>query len=73
MKKHSIKQQLIDKHKELVENGAYLPAREILRLLTRKHIAVGLDDVSQVVETILEGVGLRPTYSRSFCTAYFKM
>lgn len=73
LRKSCIRYQIIIKHTELVKNGDYLAAKTLLELLRRQHIAVGLNDVGYTVETFLEGIGLRATYSHTYCTAYFKL
>lgn len=71
--KNCIRYQIIIKHKELVKHGDYLTARTLLELLRKNRVAVGLNDVGHNVETFLENIGLRATYIRNYCTAYFKL
>ncbi len=68
-----IRYKIIAKHLNLVKNGDYLTAKALLHLLRCKRIAVGLDDVGYAVEHFLEDIGLRPSYSRQFTTAYFRL
>ncbi len=68
-----IRYQIIIKHRELVKNGNYIVARTLLTLLRKKHIAVDLNDAGYEVETFLEKIGLRTTYSHNYNTAYFKL
>lgn len=71
--KNCIRYQIIIKHKELVKNGDYLTARTLLELLRKKRISVGLNDVGHAVETFLEDIGLRATYSHGYWIAHFRL
>lgn len=73
LQKNCIRYQIILKHKDLVKNGDYLTARPLLELLRKKRIALGLTDVGHAVETFLEDIGLRATYSHGYWIAHFKL
>ena len=63
--KKILRYKLMDVHRELVRRGKLLEAREILRLLRKGRIKLGLDNVSLNVESLCEELGCRISYSRS--------
>ena len=59
--------QAINKGQQL----SYSP--QTVRVFTQKRIALDLSDADYEADDILAYLGLRATYSRSFCTAYYKL
>ena len=57
--KKILRYKLMDVHRELVRRGKLLEAREILRLLRKGRIKLGLDNVSLNVESLCEELGCR--------------
>lgn len=58
-----LRYKLMDTHRSLVREGKLLEAREILRLLRKGSIKLGLGDVEWAVERICEELGCRINYS----------
>lgn len=58
-----LRYKLMDTHRSLVREGKLLEAREILRLLRKDSIKLGLGDVEWAVECICEELGCRINYS----------
>lgn len=50
---------LMDTHRNLVKEGKLLEAREILYLLRKGNIKLGLDDISWNVENLCERLGCK--------------
>lgn len=70
VEKNIIRYQIMAKHKQLTRGGNYHTARRLLEFLRKKRIAL---DADYEADDILAYLGLRATYSRSFCTAYYKL
>lgn len=66
-------EELMDAHRTLVKEGKLLEAREILRLLRKGHIKLGLDDVSWNVESLCEELGCKIFYSSRGYTAEVRL
>lgn len=60
---------LMDAHRKLVREGKLLEAKELLRLLRKGSIELGLGDVDWEVERICEKLGCRINYSHRGYTA----
>ncbi len=73
VEKNIIRYQIMAKHKQLTRGGNYHTARRLLEFLRKKRIALDLSDADYEADDILAYLGLRATYSRSFCTAYYKL
>ena len=69
----NIRYQIMAKHKQLTRGSNYHTARRLLEFLRKKRIALDLSDADYEADDILAYLGLRATYSRSFCTAYYKL
>lgn len=73
VEKNIIRYLIMAKHKQLTRDGNYRTARRLLEFLRKKRIALDLSDADYEADNILAYLGLRATYSRSFCTAYYKL
>ncbi len=60
---------VMNAHRNLVRQGKFLEAKEVLRLLRNGRVVLGLDDVSWEVERICEELGCRINYSHRWYTA----
>lgn len=70
LKKNLIKYRLIEKHLEAVKVGKYEVARELLRLLRKHELYVGLGyDAGFAAECIAEECGCRVSYGRNYNVA----
>lgn len=69
LRKNMTRYKLIDEHIKAVKSGNYLVAKEILHLLRKGQIKVGLDDVGFEMECVAERTGCRVSYGRNFYTA----
>lgn len=69
LKKNLTKYRLIDEHMKAVKAGKVILAKEILYLLRKHQIKVGLDDIGNELEIIAEKSGCRISYSRNYCIA----
>ena len=61
-----IRYRLIEEHLKSVKSGNFELGREILYLLRKHHIKVGLDDVGCELEMISEKCGCRIRYGRNY-------
>lgn len=68
-----LRYKVMDAHRTLVKEGKLLEAREILRLLRKGHIKLGLDDVSWNVESLCEELGCKIFYSSRGYTAEVRL
>lgn len=66
LKRNRIKYKLIEKHIEAVKSGKYVLAKNLLLLLRKRSINVGLNDIDFELECIAEETGCRITYSRNY-------
>lgn len=73
VEKNIIRYLIMEKHKQLTRGGNYHTSRRLLEFLRKKRIALDLSDADYEADNILACLGLRATYSRSFCTAYYKL
>lgn len=73
VEKNIIRYLIMAKHRQLTRGGKYHTARRLLEFLRKKRIALDLSDADYEADNILACLGLRATYSRSFCTAYYKL
>lgn len=64
---------IMDAHRQLVREGKLLEARELLRLLRKGRVKLGLDNVSWDVESLCEELGCKITYSRNGYTAEVRL
>ena len=71
LEKKVLRYRVIEEHKKLVRAGKYEEGREVLFLLRKGMVVLGLDDVANNVENVLEGIGLSATYGAQFCIARF--
>ena len=69
LEKKIIRYKLMDICRKLVREGKLLEAREVLRLLRKGRIKLGLDDVSWEVERLCEELGCKIRYSSRGYTA----
>lgn len=69
LEKKILRYKLMDTHRVLVRQGKLLEAREILRLLRKGYIKLGLGDVEWEVERLCEELGCRIRYSSRGYTA----
>lgn len=69
LEKKILRYKLMDAHRNLVREGKLLEAKELLRLLRKGRVKLGLDDVSWEVERICEDLGCRINYSSRGYTA----
>lgn len=54
---------LMDAHRELVRSGKYSEAKEVLSLLRKGRVKLGLSDCDWMVEKLCEDMGFRIGYS----------
>lgn len=66
-----IRYRIIEKHRELVRGGLFQEATLLLHLLRRERLSLGTGDEAWHVETILEKLGLNPTYGRNYNVSRF--
>lgn len=71
IKKNIRKYKIIEKHIEFVRNGKYMEARNLLHLLRKGSIRLGLGDVDFQTECALESIGCPVNYSRNGYSATF--
>ena len=64
---------IMDAHRKLVREGKLLEARDILKLLRKGRIKLGLDDVSWEVERLCEELGCKIRYSSRGYTAEVRL
>lgn len=64
-----LRYKVMDVHRALVKEGKLLEARELLRLLRKGYIKLGLDDVSWNVESLCEKLGCKILYNNRGYTA----
>ena len=69
LEKKILRYKLMDAHRNLVREGKLLEAKELLRLLRKGRVKLGLDDVSWEIERICEDLGCRIIYSSRGYTA----
>ena len=67
--KKILRYKLMDTHRKLVRDGKLLEAREVLRLLRKGRVKLGLGDASWEVERLCEELGCQIRYSRNGYTA----
>ena len=75
MNKTVIRMRLIILHAELVKGSPIdmEVAKQILHLLNKKEISLGLQDIAIYTENELERAGLTPHYSRNFARVNFRL
>lgn len=73
LEKKILRYKLMDAHRKLVREGKLLEARELLRLLRKGRVKLGLDDVSWEVERLCEELGCRINYSGRGYTAEVRL
>lgn len=73
LEKKILRYKLMDTHRKLVREGKLLEAREVLRLLRKGRLKLGLDDVSWEVERLCEELGCRINYSSRGYTAEVRL
>lgn len=73
LEKKILRYKLMGAHRNLVREGKLLEAKELLRLLRKGRVKLGLDDVSWEVERICEDLGCRITYSSRGYTAEVRL
>lgn len=71
--KKILRYKVMDAHRDMVKRGKLLEARELLRLLRKGRISLGLDDVSWEVERVCEELGCRINYSSRGYTAEVRL
>lgn len=64
-----LRYKVMDVHRALVKEGKLLEARELLRLLRKGYIKLGLDDVSWNVESLCEKLECKILYNSRGYTA----
>lgn len=69
LEKKILRYKLMDTHRKLVREGKLLEAREVLRLLRKGRVKLGLGDVDWEVERLCEELGCRIRYSSRGYTA----
>ena len=69
LEKKILRYKLMDAHRNLIKEGDFLEAKEILRLLRNGRNILGLDDVSWRVEELCEELGCRINYRSRGYTA----
>lgn len=69
LKEKMLRYKVMEFHKQLVRNGQYIAAKRILKFLIRKRIALGMNDVDWFLETSLEKIGCRISYTGRYYTA----
>lgn len=66
LKKNLVRYKLIDEHMKAVKKGEYEVGRDLLQLLRKGQIKVGLNDTGFRMECIAEKAGCRISYSRNY-------
>lgn len=70
LKEKMLRYRIMEFHRELVRGGQYMAARQVLRLLYRGKITLGLGDVDYFLEIQLEKLGCRIAYIGRHYTAH---
>lgn len=73
LQKNIRRYKIIEKHIEWVKNGKYIAARNLLRLLRKGYIKLGLGDTDWETEMFLESIDCPVFYGRSGYTATFRI
>ena len=73
LKKNMRKYKIIEKHIELVRNGQYIVARNLLWLLRKGYISLGLGDADYETESFLESIDCPVSYDRRYYIATFRI
>ena len=73
LEKKILRYKLMDAHRKLVREGKLLEAKDILKLLRKGRIKLGLDDVSWEVERLCEELGCRISHSGRGYTAEVRL
>lgn len=70
LKDRILKYRVMEFHRELVRNGQYIAARQVLKLLRDGRVALGLGDIDFYLEIKLEKLGCRIAYIGRCYTAH---
>ena len=73
LNKNIRKYKLIDIHLNLIREGKYFIARDLLRFIVERNITLGLSDTDWELEKILNEVGCKLSYGRGrgyICKGY---
>lgn len=73
VKKNIRKYKIMEKHIELTKSGNYMVARNLLYLLRKGKIKLGLSDVDYDTEEFLESIDSPVTYSSNGYTATYRI
>ena len=73
LKKNIRKYKIIEKHMEWVKSGNYIVARNLLWLLRKGYIKLGLGDTDWETEMFLESIDFPAFYSGNGYTATFRI
>ena len=73
LKEKILRYKVMDVHRSLVKEGKLLEARELLRLLRKGHLKLGLDDVSWEVENLCKKLGCKIFYNARGYTADIRL
>lgn len=73
IKKNIRKYKIIEKHIEWTKSGNYVAARNLLWLLRKGYVKLGLGDTDYETERFLENIDCPVFYGRSGYTATFRI
>ena len=73
VKKNIRKYKIMEKHIELTKSGNYMVARNLLYLLRKGEIKLGLSDVDYDTEEFLESIDSPVTYSSNGYTVTYRI
>lgn len=73
LKKNIRKYKIVEKHMEWVKSGNYIAASNLLRLLVKGRINLGLSDTDWEIENFLESIGCPVFYGRCGYSSTFRI
>ena len=73
LQKNIRRYKIIEKHIELVRNGQYIVASNLLWLLRKGYVELWLGDADYETECFLESIGCPVSYGRNGYTATFRV
>lgn len=73
LQKNIRRYKIVEKHIEWVKTGEYVAARNLLWLLRKGYVKLGLGNTDWQTESFLEGVGCSVRYDRNGYIATFKI
>ncbi len=73
LQKNIRRYKIIEKHIEWVKNGEYIAARNLLWLLRKGYVKLGLGNTDYETESFLESIDCPVFYGRNGYTATFRI